>query len=75
MARSRLVARDRTLLFGLGFGLVLGLLVGRKVYSPFVVVFVAMVLFACAYFALRLTRDAREGTAHHRYDEEEVVEA
>jgi hypothetical protein len=64
------------MLFGLGLGLVLGIAVGRKVASSFVVVLAALVLYGCVYLALRLTRDVREGTAHHqRYDEEEVVEA
>ena len=77
MARSRLIARDRMLLFGLGFGLALGVAIGRKILSPVVVVLLVAAVFACVYLALRLTRDTRDGSAHHRaaYEEEEYVEA
>jgi uncharacterized membrane protein len=77
MARNRLVARDRMLLFGLTFGLLVGVGIGRKILSPIVVVLLVVAVFACAYFALRLTRDARDGSAHRHssYEEEEYVEA
>ena len=74
---TRLAARDRVLLFGLGFGLVFGVAIGRKIYSPVVVFLLVAVVFACAFFALRLTREAREGSSRHQqaYEEEEYVEA
>jgi hypothetical protein len=76
MARNRLIARDRMLMFGLAFGLVVGVGIGRKILSPVVVVLLVAAVFACAYFALRLTRDARDGSQRHMaYEEEEYVEA
>jgi hypothetical protein len=77
MASTRLAARDRVLLFGLGFGLVIGVAIGRKIYSPILVVLLVAIVFACAFFALRMTRDARDGSARHQqaYEEEEYVEA
>ena len=75
MARNRLIARDRTLLFGLAFGLVVGLGIGRKILSPVVVVLLVAVVYGCVYFALRLTRDARLGAARPHYEDEEYVEA
>ena len=77
MARNRLVARDRMLMFGLAFGLLVGVGIGRKILSPVMVVLFVGTVFACAYFALRLTRDARDGSAHRHlaYEGEEYVEA
>ena len=65
MNRIRLAARDRTLLFGLAVGLVLGVAIGRKIYSPIVVMFLMAVVFACGYGALRLTRRARDAASTH----------
>ena len=77
MARSRLIARDRMLLVGLAFGLMLGVGIGRKILSPVVVVLLVAAVFVCVFLALRLTRDARAGTSHRHgaYEEEEYVEA
>jgi hypothetical protein len=75
MARNRLVARDRMLLFGLTAGLLFGVAIGRKILSPVLVVLLVGALFACAWFALRMTRDARLGAARPHYEEEEYVEA
>jgi hypothetical protein len=75
MARNRLVARDRMLLFGLSAGLLFGVAIGRKILSPFVVVLLVAVVFACAYFALRMTRESRLGGHQRPYEEEEYVEA
>jgi len=76
MARSRLMARDRVMLFGLGLGLVLGVAIGRKISSPVVVVVLTAFVFGCAWFALRWTRDARDRqVARSPAMEEESVEA
>jgi len=76
LARNRLIARDRMLMFGLAFGLLFGVGIGRKILSPMVVVVLVAAVFACVWFALRVTRDARTGAAHHsHYEEEEYVEA
>ena len=75
MARNRLIARDRTLLFGLAFGLLFGVAIGRKILSPVVVVLLVAVVFAVVFLALRFTRDARLGVTRPHYEEEEYVEA
>jgi len=76
MARSRLMARDRVMLFGLGLGLVLGVAIGRKISSPVVVVVLTAFVFGCVWFALRWTRDARDRqVARSPAMEEEIVEA
>ena len=76
MVRNRLVARDRTLMFGLAFGLLFGVAIGRKILSPVVVVLLVAVVYGCVFLALRMSREARLGTSHHApYEEEEYVEA
>jgi hypothetical protein len=75
VSHTRLAVRDRTLMVGLALGLFVGVAIGRKIYSPFVVVFLVALVFACAYGALRLTREARDAAGAPEPLDEEPVEA
>ena len=75
MSRNRLAARDRVLLFGLALGLIFGVAIGRKIYSPFLVLVLVTLVFVGAYGALRFSRRARDATASSAGEEVSGPEA
>jgi len=73
VSSTRLAVRDRILLFGLAVGLIFGVAIGRKIYSPFVVLFLVTLVFVGAYGSLRFSRRARDAAGSAA--DEEVVGA
>jgi hypothetical protein len=59
MVGPRLPGQDRALLFGLGAGLFIGLLVGARRFAPFAAVIAGLLIVAVAYGLLRVTRGVR----------------
>jgi predicted ABC-type sugar transport system permease subunit len=66
VVRPQLAGQDRALLFGLGAGLFIGLLVGARRFAPIMAVLIGAMVVCGVYGALRITRSMRSRAAPAR---------